>query len=674
MNIANRRLRFHTLWLFLTVLGNTACADNQTSWSAEILNWGMSPWHSAPVDLSFLNASEKPAGKHGFVRTVKDKLVFEDGTPARFWGTNVVAYALFGMNRRQDIQLQAKRLSQLGFNLVRIHHHDSSWVRPNIFGSGNEPDTKSLNKDMLGRLDWWIKCLKDEGIYIWLDLEVDREFKPGDGIDGFDELYRDKSRDGLKGFNYVNGSIQQAMQRFNEAYLNHVNPFTGLAYKDDPAIAAVLVTNENDVTYHYANRMLPDKNVPVNSGLYMAQAQAFAEKTGLPKDKVWRGWELGPSKLFLNDLEHRFDVTMSKHLRDLGVKVPIIPTSSWSGALFTLPSLTGGSLIDVHAYGPKGDIARNPLKAPTMVQSIASAQIVDRPLTVSEWNVSPFPVPDRHAMPLFIAGSASFQGWDGLMQYAYSQQPLLDRGRPSNWQSFNDPGLMATLPAAALLYRRQDVQEARTVYVFTPTEAQLFNNEITSGSSVALRTAAEKGKLLIAMPKTKELPWLEQSQIPAGAKVITDLNQSFIDANAQSATSDTGELKRDWEAGIFTIDTPRSQAAMGNLGGKTIKLKDVDIAVSTVNATVAVQSLGEKSIGDADSILISLGAQSNPSGTAFYSEPVIGQLTIRAKKGLKLYPQKGPGPNQPAIEVPYVNGHYQIALNRNLGTYWLVLK
>jgi hypothetical protein len=233
---------------------------------------------------------------------------------------------------------------------------------------------------------------------------------------------------------------------------------------------------------------------------------------------------------------------------------------------------------------------------------------------------------------------------------------------------------MATLPAAALLYRRQDVQEARTVYVFTPTEAQLFNNEITSGSSVALRTAAEKGKLLIAMPKTKELPWLEQSQVPAGAKVITDLNQSFIDANAQSATSDTGELKRDWEAGIFTIDTPRSQAAMGNLGGKTIKLKDVDIAVSTVNATVAVQSLGEKNIGDADSILISLGAQSNPSGTAFYSEPVIGQLTIRAKKGLKLYPQKGPGPNQPAVEVPYVNGHYQIALNRNLGTYWLVLK
>jgi hypothetical protein len=39
----------------------------------------------------------------------------------------------------------------------------------------------------------------------------------------------------------------------------------------------------------------------------MAQAGAFAAKYGLPKDKVWRSWEHGPSKLFLNDLDHRFD-------------------------------------------------------------------------------------------------------------------------------------------------------------------------------------------------------------------------------------------------------------------------------------------------------------------------------------------------------------------------------
>ncbi len=53
-------------------------------------------WHSSPVDLSFLNASQKPAGKHGFVRARKGHLYFANGQRARFWGTNLPSYALFG--------------------------------------------------------------------------------------------------------------------------------------------------------------------------------------------------------------------------------------------------------------------------------------------------------------------------------------------------------------------------------------------------------------------------------------------------------------------------------------------------------------------------------------------------------------------------------------------------
>jgi hypothetical protein len=53
-------------------------------------------WRKSPVDLSFLNAPEIPAGKRGFVKAVGEQLQFADGTPARFWGTNLSAYALFG--------------------------------------------------------------------------------------------------------------------------------------------------------------------------------------------------------------------------------------------------------------------------------------------------------------------------------------------------------------------------------------------------------------------------------------------------------------------------------------------------------------------------------------------------------------------------------------------------
>jgi hypothetical protein len=98
-------------------------------------------------------------------------------------------------------------------------------------------------------------------------------------------------------------------------------------YKHDPAIVTVMLTNENDVTHHLATAYCLTKAFQIITR-DMTQANLFAKKFGLPFDKVWHLWEPGPSKLFLNDLEHRFQVEMIK-LRSLGVKIPIVTTSSW---------------------------------------------------------------------------------------------------------------------------------------------------------------------------------------------------------------------------------------------------------------------------------------------------------------------------------------------------------
>ncbi|MBR7514159.1 hypothetical protein KC219_28775, partial [Mycobacterium tuberculosis] len=76
---------------------------------------------------------------------------------------------------------------------------------------------------------------------------------------------------------------------------------------------------------------------------YMAAAKAFAKQYDLPADLTWRAWEHGPSKLFLNDLEQRFNADMIAHLRSVGVKVPIATTSTWGGnGLSALPALSVG--------------------------------------------------------------------------------------------------------------------------------------------------------------------------------------------------------------------------------------------------------------------------------------------------------------------------------------------
>jgi len=668
----------------MTVSGDVALSPTSSErfGLADFRTWpaGILDPNSSPVDLSFLNDSERPAGRHGFVKARADKLVFADGTPARFWGANLTAYALFGTST-DNVKKQAHRLSQLGFNLVRLHHHDSEWVDPNIFGGQQAPDTRTLDAAMLDKLDWWITCLKEEGIYVWLDLEDGRRFKPLDGIEGFSEMKQGKSSATLKGYSYVNKSIQTAMKQFNEAYLNHQNRYTGLRYKEDPVIAALLVTNENDLTNHFGNALLPDKGVPRHDAIYMRLSEEFADKHSLSADKVWRAWEAGPSKLFLNDLEHRFDGDMMSQLRALGVMTPIVPTSMWGmNPLSSLPALTVGDIIDVHSYGGVGELERNPLYGANLVNWLAAAQVVDKPLSATEWGLDAQGdlATDRQDIPLYVAAAAAMQGWDALMFFAYSQEAFSkDAGTPSVYHAYNDPAMMASLPAAALLYRQGHVREASTTYVFAPNEQALFYRSESPGTSVALRTASERGRLLIAMPRVPALPWLANSAIPAGAKIIHDTEQAQIPAASTQVVSDSGELRRNWADGVFAIDTPRTQAVMGWIGGKAISLTDVAADVTTRNALIAVQSLDGNPLRQSTHIMISVAARSTPESDKllpFYSEPVEGRILITAPAGMSLSAREGRSGKLRRLAVSYSEGRYTVALNRSLQSSWLLLQ
>ncbi len=640
-------------------------------------SWPRATFNSqtSPVSLGFLNAPEAPAGKRGFVKAAGEQLQFADGSAARFWGANVTAYALFN-TPKDAVKQQARRLSELGFNLVRLHHHDSSWVNPNIFGS-SATDTQTLSASSLDALDWWIKCLKDEGIYVWLDLHVGRLLTAGDGITAFDEIRKGQSTADLRGFNYVNDSIQAAMRNFNQSYVTHVNPYTGLAYKDEPGIAAMLITNENDVTNHFGNALLPDKNVPVHNQLYTAQANLFAQTYNLPADQVWRSWEHGPSKLFLNDLERRFNVAMIAHLRGLGVQVPLATTSTWgNNPLSSLPALTAGDVVDAHAYGGLGQLEKDPALAPSLVHWLAAAQVTGKPVTVTEWNAEPFPTPDRHSLPMYMAGSASLQGWDALMQYAYTQESITGAGSASNWHAHNDPALLATLPAAALMYRQGHVAESSLVYAYDPGAAVLYNQAVSPASSALLRSAAELGKLQIAMPTTPELPWLVRTAPAASARVLTSQSVSPLASGAGQASSVGGETTRNWRSGTYTINTPRTQAAMGWIGGSRVALTDIEVQATTPNATVVVQSLDGAPIASAQDLLISLGTRAvAPANNQapFYVEPLLGQLSIRAPAGLTLYKRDAAQQKVP-VAATYADGRYTITLTSALQTQWLFLQ
>jgi hypothetical protein len=630
-------------------------------------------WNASPVDLSSLN--EKPAGKRGFVRAKGDELVFGDGTPARFWGGNLAAYALFAS--KEEIQEQSRRIARMGYNLMRLHHHDSTaWVSPTVIDK-KRADSRELDAEGLDRIDWWIRCLKEEGVYIWLDLHVGRQFKAGDAVGkGFEEIQRAGSE--AKGFSYFNTRVQELMREFNTRYLSHINPYTKLAYKDEPAVMGLLITNENDLTHHFGNLMLGDKGNPVHNALFTDAVRKFAAGAGLPVDRTGRTWEPGPSKIFLNEQEHRFNQAMLAHLRALGVKVPVATTNYWGASgLYSLPALADGDVIDVHSYGEAEALGVNPRYEANYISWIGAGQVYGKPLTITEWNVE-YPTVDRFTAPLYLMSIASLQGWDAPMIYNYSQRGFGKPDRADKWSTFYDPALSGLMPAAAVAFRQGHVAPARDTYCLQLSRDQLYMSDLNPRTSAAVRTLVEQSKLTLGLPDIPELDW-DRATAPAGdVKTVTDPNRDFIPKGQSFVQSDTGELKRDWTQGFQTIDTPKTQAASGWIGGRRVELKDVTLTLATGKATVAVTSLDNTPIAASKRLLVSVMARVLPSPgeqMPYHSEPVKGILTIRSRTpGMKLVPLKPDGTEHPPVPFRSGGQGYTFTLPAEWGTHWFLLK
>jgi hypothetical protein len=647
--------------------------EDRSTWYPDTL-----PWDRWPVDVSFLN--DKPAGKHGQVKADGDRLVFEDGSPARFWGTNLQANALF-QGKKEDVALQAKRLAALGYNLVRIHHHDSPWVKPNVFDPF-VPTTQKLDDRALDRIDWWVKCLKDEGIYVWMDLHVGRQFTKADNVDGYSELMRQQ---GLgKGFNYVNTSLEKLMLKFADQYLRRTNGYTGKKYTDEPALAAVLITNENDVTFHHGAAAFSEKSNPIHAKLYQTLAKRIAMHRGLPLAAVMDIATPGPSKIVLSEIEYLFDRRAIEHLRSGGLRALIAPTSFWGAeSYFSLPPLASGDIIDVHSYGAAESLGANPHYEANFISWIGGAQVAGKPLSISEWNVE-YPNRDRFVAPLYMAAIASLQGWDAPMIYGYLGNALRAPEYPDARSTWNDPALTALMPAAAVMFRARHVHEAVKTYRLDLSRENLYYERTSPETSAAVRTLVEQSKFTVGLADIPELGWDDAlSTRSSDAIAFDDPSRDFLPAGQNFVVSDTGELRRDWAAGVETIDAPQSQAVLGWVGGRHFALRDVSFDVQTSKAAIAVTSLDGQPIAQSRQMLVTAIAQvaaSPNGGLPFMAQPINATLTIRNASPLRLVPlspgtHPSSGPLAPLTMIePVRRGSEQVfTLPRGLPTHWYML-
>ncbi len=635
--------------------------------------------HAAFVDLSYLN--DKPAGRHGFLRAKGSELVFADGTPARLWGFSVQAYTLFahtkdGQPDRELIDRHAQRLAQLGVNLVRLTHVDSDWVRPNLIAPGMT--TENLDDQAVNTLFYWIKALKDQGIYVWVDMITYRPFLEGDNIPGFEEISahgRNKQRPLVEGYSYLNPRIEELWRKTSKELVTRVNPHTGLALKDDPAVAGLMIWNENDLTGHFGLSFLPDKNNPWHRRLYLEREAAFAAGTGLKPADLFATWLPGAGKLLLNDLEYDWNHRAAEYLRGLGVKVPICSGHLWGNMpCYSLAALTAGDVIDSHVYTPSDFLGLNPRFAGGPGQYLAMARLADKPKIVSEYNMEDNgPKYDPFTVAPYISALAAFQGWNAIMLYGYSQDGLRGSGY-SMWSVYNHPQSMALAPAAALLYREGHVSPAAKT-VFVPlSRKQAFFEDTSERTSRTLRTVPERHRLMLGLPEVKELPWLEPTA-PPDAKMVTDLDRDLIPPGDE-VISDTGQLRRNWIRGSFVVDTPKTQMVMGWIKNQPLRTADASFSIAVPKAAVALSSLDGQPLRQSKKILVStIARMAIGSDKHARTEPVAGTIALSCTvRGLRLVPLESDGSRGIGIPLEARAGTYTIVLPTDKQTHWFLLE
>lgn len=209
----------------------------------------------------FLSA---PAGKDGFVRIEKGRFVTSAG-PIRFNATNLTGPANFPTHEEAD--KLARRLARFGFNCVRLHYFDSSYgtfLFPELPGilKDSSKTQRLLDESQRDKQDYLIAALKKQGIYVNMNLHVARFWDERDGFSG--KLSRPWADKGLDNFE---PRMIELQKEYAKKLLTHVNPYTGNAYTDEPAIAMIEINNENALLLGYRSGKMDSLPDPYKSEL-----------------------------------------------------------------------------------------------------------------------------------------------------------------------------------------------------------------------------------------------------------------------------------------------------------------------------------------------------------------------------------------------------------------------
>ncbi len=573
------------------------------------------------LDFSFL--ADAPAGKHGrVIINPKGKFAFEDAvdTPVRFYGSNLC----FGANflEKQQCEKLAQDFSRYGYNALRIHHHDQGMI------DASQNNSLTLDNSQMDKLDYLFYCMKKNGIYITTDIYVSRRLTPSET-----GVFKQNSRD-IKALVPFSTLVMENIKSFAASWLNHVNPYTGIAWKDDPALFAISFVNENTMYSSW-------QRTPEVKQAYGKEFDAWVAQNHIPASTA------AEREAALCRFSTQMQINSYEQMRSY-VKDELGCNSVYSDCnmqAYRAQQIARNHFdyVDNHGYWDHPRFPVQPWRFPygfhntsvlkracSMPAEMMPTRIFGKPFTFTEYNYV-FPNVYRSEGAPVMGAYAALQDWDAVYRFAFSHnQENATSVRPAGgFDVATDPIALLGERIAALLFLRADISSAQKKIPFVMDNSVIdLPGSGTNGNGFSkpysrLGLIHQIGTVVadnqFSLPDgslscvTAQQPLRQKNWgvpcVDDGEDVMQQLGKLSLPDSGLSHdqqdvfNSDTGQIRLDAATGCLRIRTPRSECLVLPAG------TDAQSGVMTVSAcntysTVFAASLDDQDLKDSNRVLL----------------------------------------------------------------------
>ncbi len=586
------------------------------------------------LDLSGM--IDAPAGKYGRAKVGKTGLLeFEKqpGKTVRLHGfSSFIPEDVWRDCPDSEFRALADRFAKAtrrqGYNLFRMHGLDQ-WI---MLDSKKDAE---FSKKFLDRWDYLISAFKKEGIYVqYVVFSFNLYSKGAD----YQKTFRKRNMHKMRLF--MGGEFE--MERFRlgaTRLLNHVNPYTKLAWKDDPAIVLVEYYNEEYLgmgRYTDAARQFPEDHQFVlsvwNKWLANRYASVPLDRRPEPLRRIGIGKiEIpSPGSPLINDYSifcwERIKATSAwcdRVIREAGY-----PGLTTQNCALQLNSAAAGwetlQVTDNHIYYCHPSDWANPGSivgqksavelAAGYFRNLAAGRLAGRPQFVGEFNFC-FWNPYQHEAGLVFNAYAAYQNFSGL---AIHSHPVLGKGGNytiSNFSSGSNPVLRAAQFLSNMFFLRGDVKPSPHLVTLTVPRSFLETN----GNGLKA-VSSEQSKLALLSGFSIAFPW---APLPEGTTAGRVPDMAILPSGA------SGVETHGWYSKVI-----ESRDAKFSLDRTVLEMKKRGILspdnISTPSKGIFQSDTGEITLRSREKLMKVVTPKTEAVSMTAGNRETLGVLTVRA--------------------------------------------